>query len=63
MAASALPDVHGLSLFKSSKLSGVYVPHFIRPVDVIRVLSRRQGFVHARRGTRPRRVDGKTAGD
>jgi hypothetical protein len=39
MAASALPDVHGLSLFKSSKLSGVYVPHFIRPEDVIRVLT------------------------
>jgi hypothetical protein len=39
MAASALPDVHGLSLFKSSKLSGVYVPHFIRPEDVIRVLA------------------------
>jgi hypothetical protein len=39
MAASALPDVHGLSLFKSSKLSGVYVPHFIRPEEVIRVLN------------------------
>jgi hypothetical protein len=34
-----LPDAHGLSLFKSSKLSGVYVPHFIRPEDVIRVLN------------------------
>lgn len=33
------PDVHGLSLFKSSKLSGVYVPHFIAPEEVIRVLS------------------------
>ena len=34
-----MPDGHGLSLFKSSKLSGVYVPHFIRPEDVIRVLN------------------------
>jgi len=39
MAASALPDVHGPSLFKSSKLSGVYVPHFIRPEDVIGILT------------------------
>src|SRR3954447_24267017 len=31
-------DAHGLSLFKSSKLSGLYVPHFIQPEDVIRVL-------------------------
>jgi hypothetical protein len=35
----AAPDVHGLSLFKSSHLSGVYVPHFIRPEDVIRTLT------------------------
>jgi len=34
-----LSDAHGLSLFKSSKLSGVYVPHFIAPQDVIRVLT------------------------
>jgi hypothetical protein len=41
MAAPAkrLPDVHGLSLFKSSKLSGLYVPHFIQPEEVIRVLN------------------------
>jgi hypothetical protein len=41
MAAPARnpPDRHGLSLFKSSKLSGVYVPNFIRPEDVIRVLN------------------------
>src|SRR3954470_20796378 len=32
-------DAHGLSLFKSSKLSGLYVPHFIGPEDVIRVLT------------------------
>jgi hypothetical protein len=32
-------DAHGLSLFKSSKLSGLYVPNFIRPQDVIRVLN------------------------
>jgi len=34
-----LPDVHGLSLFKSSKLSGLYVPHFIQPEEVIRALN------------------------
>src|SRR5262245_58844298 len=41
MAAPAkrLTDVHGLSLFKSSKLSGLYVPHFIQPEEVIRVLN------------------------
>jgi hypothetical protein len=41
MAASAkqLPDVHGLSLFKSSKLSELYVPNFIQPEEVIRVLN------------------------
>lgn len=41
MAAPAKrpPDVHGLSLFKSSKLSGLYVPHFIAPEEVIRVLN------------------------
>src|SRR5436190_21280000 len=33
------PDPHGLSLFKSSKLSGMYVPHLISPEDVIRVLN------------------------
>src|SRR5437588_13070543 len=33
------PDAHALSLFKSSKLSGVYVPHFIAPEEVIRVLN------------------------
>src|SRR3954470_5139988 len=32
-------DAHGLSLFKSSKLSGLYVPHFIQPEDVIRALA------------------------
>src|SRR3954452_20009569 len=32
-------DAHGLSLFKSSKLSGLYVPNFIQPQDVIRVLN------------------------
>jgi hypothetical protein len=32
------PDVHALSLFKSSKLSGLYVANFIQPQDVIRVL-------------------------
>src|SRR3954463_9341911 len=32
-------DAHGLSLFKSSKLSGLYVPNFIRPQDVIRALN------------------------
>src|SRR3954469_12703845 len=41
MAAPAhrRPAAHGLSLFQSSKLSGLYVPHFIRPADVIRVLN------------------------
>ena len=41
MAAPAkrLPDGHALSLFKSSKLSGLYVPHFIQPEEVIRVLN------------------------
>ena len=41
MAARAqrTPNPHGLSLFKSSKLSGVYVPHFIKPEEVIRVLN------------------------
>src|SRR3954469_11866375 len=41
MAAPAhrRPAAHGLSLFQSSKLSGLYVPHFIRPADVIRVLT------------------------
>ncbi|HTK74993.1 MAG TPA: hypothetical protein VL371_07010 [Gemmataceae bacterium] len=41
MAAPAkrLTDVHGVSLFKSSKLSGLYVPHFIQPEEVIRVLN------------------------
>jgi hypothetical protein len=37
--AQMLPDQHALSLFKSSKLSWVYVPHFIRPEEVIRVLN------------------------
>jgi hypothetical protein len=37
--AKKTPDGHALSLFKSSKLSGVYVPHFIAPEEVIRVLN------------------------
>jgi hypothetical protein len=39
MASRTAPDRHALSLFKSSKLSGVYVPHFIQPEEVIRVLN------------------------
>jgi hypothetical protein len=39
MANRVIADPHGLSLFKSSKLSGLYVPRFIRPEDVIRVLN------------------------
>jgi hypothetical protein len=40
MAAPARrANAHALSLFKSSHLSGVYVPHFIRPEDVIRALT------------------------
>jgi hypothetical protein len=38
-SAKQSSDPHGLSLFKSSKLSGLYVPNFIRPEDVIRVLN------------------------
>lgn len=32
-------DVHAISLFKSSSLSEIYVPHIIKPEDVIRVLN------------------------
>jgi hypothetical protein len=37
--AHRTPDPHALGLFKSSKLSGLYVPHFIRPEEVIGVLN------------------------
>lgn len=37
---AAIPgDIHSLSLFKSTKLSELYVPNFIRPEEVIRVLN------------------------
>ena len=39
MSARTSPDLHAPSLFKSSKLSAVYVPHFIKPEEVIRVLT------------------------